>query len=186
MANQDDYIKTALRLPRDIHAKLLGAADATGKSMNAEIIARLESSFSGGAESASLLATIARLNLDIAMGELDKQAHEVDAANLALSLKEACELLLSYLKESDDAKHKMVKSFMSQAEPHLQRIDSLTVDLEDRLANMKNAVQALSAARANLITESDKSPSRAADTQPAAEAAIPKQRPKHIVRKVTK
>jgi hypothetical protein len=49
MATQDDYIKTALRLPRAVHAKLLAASEQTGKSMNAEIIARLEASFEGDA-----------------------------------------------------------------------------------------------------------------------------------------
>lgn len=41
---QDDYIKTALRLPRDLHAEIKDAAEYHGRSMNAEIIARLESS----------------------------------------------------------------------------------------------------------------------------------------------
>jgi regulator of replication initiation timing len=43
--NQDDYLKTALRLPRDLHAKIQEAATASGRSMNAEIVARLEKSF---------------------------------------------------------------------------------------------------------------------------------------------
>lgn len=44
MANQDDYIKTALRLPRDLHAQLHLAAEKAGRSLNAELIARLEGS----------------------------------------------------------------------------------------------------------------------------------------------
>jgi hypothetical protein len=39
--SQDDYIKTALRLPRGLHALLIDAAEANGRSLNAEIIARL-------------------------------------------------------------------------------------------------------------------------------------------------
>ena len=38
---QDDYIKTALRLPRELHAEIKDAAEYHGRSMNAEIIARL-------------------------------------------------------------------------------------------------------------------------------------------------
>lgn len=45
MARQDDYIRTALRLPPDIHKALHDSADASGKSFNAEIIARLQASF---------------------------------------------------------------------------------------------------------------------------------------------
>jgi len=41
MATQDDYIKTALRLPRELHEKLQLAAKEKGRSMNAEIISRL-------------------------------------------------------------------------------------------------------------------------------------------------
>jgi predicted transcriptional regulator len=40
---QDDYIKTALRLPRELHAEIKDAAEYHGRSMNAEIISRLES-----------------------------------------------------------------------------------------------------------------------------------------------
>lgn len=45
MALQDDYIKTALRLPRELHKRVQDLADANGRSMNAEIIARLQQSF---------------------------------------------------------------------------------------------------------------------------------------------
>ena len=41
MANQDDFVKTALRLPRGLHAEIQAAAIAAGRSMNAEIIDRL-------------------------------------------------------------------------------------------------------------------------------------------------
>lgn len=42
---QDDFQKTALRLPRDLHAQLHEAAAAAGRSYNAEIVARLQASF---------------------------------------------------------------------------------------------------------------------------------------------
>ncbi len=48
--NQADYIKTALRLPPEIHAKLHDAADDSGRSYNAEIVARLADSFYGPRE----------------------------------------------------------------------------------------------------------------------------------------
>lgn len=44
MAIQDEYIKTALRLPRHLHADLLVDAQNAGRSMNAEIIDRLSKS----------------------------------------------------------------------------------------------------------------------------------------------
>jgi plasmid stability protein len=42
MANQDDFVKTALRLPRGLHARIQASAAAAGRSMNAEIIDRLQ------------------------------------------------------------------------------------------------------------------------------------------------
>lgn len=43
--NQSDFVKTALRLPPDLHAMLHQAAEASGRSYNAEIVARLQASF---------------------------------------------------------------------------------------------------------------------------------------------
>lgn len=45
MAKQDDWVRITLRLPRDVHERLTGVLDDTNRSMNAEIVARLESSF---------------------------------------------------------------------------------------------------------------------------------------------
>ncbi|WP_208454060.1 Arc family DNA-binding protein [Burkholderia gladioli] len=44
MATQDEYIKTALRLPRHLHADISVSAEKAGRSMNAEIIERLSKS----------------------------------------------------------------------------------------------------------------------------------------------
>lgn len=41
MTPQDDYIKTALRLPPGLHDQLKSSAEYNGRSLNAEIIARL-------------------------------------------------------------------------------------------------------------------------------------------------
>lgn len=46
MATQDDYIRTALRVPPDLHAQIHEAAKANTRTFNAEIVARLQSSFS--------------------------------------------------------------------------------------------------------------------------------------------
>lgn len=44
-APQDDWHKTGLRLPKELHHQLHEAAAASGRSYNAEIVARLEQSF---------------------------------------------------------------------------------------------------------------------------------------------
>jgi len=40
--DQTDYMKTALRLPRDLHARLSAAAEAQGVSLNSYILLLLE------------------------------------------------------------------------------------------------------------------------------------------------
>lgn len=42
---QDDFLKTALRLPKDLHARLVESAAANGRSLNSEINERLVASF---------------------------------------------------------------------------------------------------------------------------------------------
>lgn len=75
MAKQDDYQRTALRLPKGLHSKILGSAEDRGCSMNAEIIQRLEQSFEGRTISTSdmtstdaiALMTVLKDKLDIAL-----------------------------------------------------------------------------------------------------------------------
>lgn len=40
--DQTDFIKTALRLPRDLHARIQASAEAHGASLNTEIIQLLQ------------------------------------------------------------------------------------------------------------------------------------------------
>jgi hypothetical protein len=46
MAKQDDYTRITLRIPAALHAKLTDICDKTNRSMNAEIIDRLNDSLS--------------------------------------------------------------------------------------------------------------------------------------------
>lgn len=46
MTSED--IQTNLRLPSDLKTRLKHAADASNRSMNAEVVARLEDSFNAG------------------------------------------------------------------------------------------------------------------------------------------
>lgn len=61
---QDDYIRTALRVPPDLHKALHKAAEESGKSFNAEILVRLRESFASDpqvmAAAASGQASLAR------------------------------------------------------------------------------------------------------------------------------
>lgn len=82
MAKQDDYIKTALRIPRALHAQLMAEAEARGASLNAQFIARLEARHQ---DPSALIEAIARLNLDLA--EADVAIEEMNRENAELSSK---------------------------------------------------------------------------------------------------
>lgn len=45
MDTDDRYTRITLRIPKDLHQQLADVAEATSKSMNAEIVARLRESF---------------------------------------------------------------------------------------------------------------------------------------------
>lgn len=64
MDDKDRYTRITLRIPKDLHAKLQAASDESSKSMNAEIIERVENSFSAPDPGAAL-NTISRLELDL-------------------------------------------------------------------------------------------------------------------------
>jgi predicted HicB family RNase H-like nuclease len=42
---QDDFQKTAIRIPQDLHALVHGAASSSGRSYNAELIMRISQTF---------------------------------------------------------------------------------------------------------------------------------------------
>lgn len=151
MANQDDYMKTALRLPRDLHAKLMGAAEATGKSLNAEMIARLEASFTGEADNAHLLVAIARLNLDLATAEADKLGLRTEASNLAISVQQACQLALKATNEADTKARKNIEALAAHARPYIHRLSTLEADIQARVDGLRQAAHGLAEARGNLL-----------------------------------
>lgn len=45
MGKQDNYKRTQIRFPPDLYKKLCEATNESGRSLNAEIVARLEKSF---------------------------------------------------------------------------------------------------------------------------------------------
>jgi len=65
LIRQDDYIKTALRLPRALHTKLLDSAMQGGRSLNAEIIACLQKAVDAPADEDDKLDALLRENADM-------------------------------------------------------------------------------------------------------------------------
>jgi hypothetical protein len=95
MATQDDFVKTALRLPRELHAEIQAAALAAGRSMNAEIIGRLQTKD----DAASLLLERLRTSedellkttkkqIEVLWGVIDRTGRVLDQMDVALARAE--------------------------------------------------------------------------------------------------
>lgn len=82
-----DIQRTALRLPRDLHTKVIDSAEQNNRTMNAEIVDRLEKSFSN--EEDRTLNDV-QITADAA-----KRIAEQARANLYESAKTECSRLIS-------------------------------------------------------------------------------------------
>ncbi|WP_409266807.1 Arc family DNA-binding protein [Massilia sp. BHUDP2] len=132
----DNYTRITLRMPKPLHLKLQGAADATSKSMNAEIIARLEESFSG-ATSPQLVAAIARMSVALSLVGTEKVSEQMRTNILAQHIRFLCDALRphvdpanSELSSQIDLAYREASSFL-----HSPRM------LEEEMASKAQAMQ---------------------------------------------
>lgn len=75
MAKQDDYLKTAIRLPRELHALILDAAKQSGQSINSEMIIRIQQSF-GEKNDSPLLLSMAK-QIEVLTGKIEALVNEL-------------------------------------------------------------------------------------------------------------
>lgn len=80
---EDRYTRITLRIPKELHSQLQQAADDTSKSMNAEIVARLEQSFGGGDGSDRLSQTLKELESLQLMASLN---YEIQRATMMVGV----------------------------------------------------------------------------------------------------
>ncbi|MGK5044930.1 Arc family DNA-binding protein [Janthinobacterium sp. GB4P2] len=78
MAKQDDYIKTALRMPKTLHARLAAQAEAKGRSLNAEFIACLELGLEGAGAQPNTVRPVIELDYDELVDVLMRKARDND------------------------------------------------------------------------------------------------------------
>src|SRR3990167_9016199 len=107
--SQDEFIRTALRVPPDLHKALHEASDNAARSFNAEIIDRLQKSFSIQ-EPVQLGFLAAHFEHELSKAELDKHRlrvniielvtmHRVLTKTILLSEDIKSDKLMAYLKE---------------------------------------------------------------------------------------
>lgn len=75
MATQDDYIRTALRVPPGLHAQIHEAAKGNNRTFNAEIVARLQRTFENNSTSGNLI-TMTMDDLDALVNAAIKRGRE--------------------------------------------------------------------------------------------------------------
>lgn len=103
LTDQSDFLKTALRLPRELHSKIQEAAEANGRSMNAEIVQRLQDSFSDH-QTARLLHERRKLELVASYVEwCDKKGLPTEKSFIAYAsaYKEAMDASLDLIGNSE-------------------------------------------------------------------------------------
>lgn len=137
---QDDYMKTALRLPRDLHAKIQEEAAASGRSMNAEIVARLEASF---AEAPSLEKRLANLEHRMAFEKVKTSKQWTQTYGFAQALERLLEPFENAnipddnpFKQELAEIRKMVDSFKPEIKTGLKEAMSAFSNMKDIIENV--------------------------------------------------
>ncbi|OBU52833.1 Arc family DNA-binding protein [Stenotrophomonas maltophilia] len=83
MANED-LVRTQIRLPAELHRRLVDSAEQTGRSVNAEMVFRLESTYPASLE----VQLIAARRDDLSRLEAENQAINSQIADLNIQLSQ--------------------------------------------------------------------------------------------------
>lgn len=177
---QDDYIRTALRVPPDLHKQLHEAAKAADRTFNAEILSRLQQSFepSISAQAMNLAPTIVRLERDVARLEVDKTADVLNLRMFASTLR----ALLDGRPEQEVVKSmyegSTVKEWIAVCDAVLEHKQIEESDFEasyERLRIAESGLRRLMPTAADPLWEIVGAPKRAAPaaTPPAESTAQP-------------
>lgn len=125
MDKDDRYTRITLRIPKDLHEQLSEAADLTSKSMNAEIVARLQSTFLD-AEKPDLKALENQLNLTRMLALSNEQSLSSAILTLASVIQAApgstAEARLNQIKGEAEAKLINLEDFDAQMRGLIDRL----------------------------------------------------------------
>lgn len=146
MDNEDRYTRITLRIPKDLHQQLAEAAEATSKSMNAEIVARLAESFSDARyrqDMTERLETLqAKINdLSVKIALLDFEYDEARRAVMEMADREETERKLS-LEERMTVMNRCRDISIERSNLHLQRQQlMMTISVMTATAGPPNGLQ---------------------------------------------
>jgi len=137
MTREDPQMK--LRMPADLRDRIAEQAKHNGRSMNSEIIARLEGSFSTP-ENAILLSAFERLNTELARIEIEKLSEQAQTALFAFNLRDVCERLLLHAT-SPEAEAEL-KGFIADASAVIHGASAFEDKLKQRIEALAETIRA--------------------------------------------
>lgn len=138
MAKQDDYVKTALRLPRALHASLTASAAERGHSLNTEMVARLQRSFEPQVDD-STLSVISRLDFQLAEAEHEVMTSKLQLTEFALAVKMAVSLIPKDVLAAQPELQEHVDEWIADANERLLSPNDLMREAEEKTERFMKA-----------------------------------------------
>jgi uncharacterized protein YcgL (UPF0745 family) len=122
----------------DLKEQLEAAAQQAGRSLNAEIVARLESSFSTP-EHAILLSAFERLNTELARVEVEKLTEQAQTTLFALNLRAVCEQLLPHV--TSRAAEEELRGFIADASAVIHGANDIESQFTKRIEALAETIR---------------------------------------------
>lgn len=150
MTREDPQMK--LRMPADLKSRIEAAANTASRSMNAEIIARLQSSFDDQTANAS--ARINELELALARQRIDTITERNKSHQYSIALIEIAE----HLPPGAFANRPQVEAFLKDARDnqHAKMIQALDQMMEDAQTVVSDLHANIDAGRIKVVSEQEK------------------------------
>lgn len=133
-----------VRMQPELKERLEAAAQQAGRSLNAEIVARLEASLSTP-EHTILLSAFERLDTALAIAEMEKVSERAQSATLAISLRTVCERLLPLVEEPELQAE--LKGYIAEANPFVHGASKIEADMKNRLDKLAESIAKRNPAR---------------------------------------
>jgi len=143
MDEEDRYTRITLRIPKELHTRLSAESERTSKSLNAEIVGRLEDTFRT-LQVNDFALLLAKLESSIAEAEYQVLATKNDLANMGVLLEQTVDAL----KENRELTEKRLTGLLKAAQWAQQAGHVARADLETGYERVFDAK-----ARMNTVTQ---------------------------------
>lgn len=162
-----------VRMQPELKERLEQAAQQSGRSLNAELVARLERSFDTP-ETAVLLSAFSRVEYALAQVELEKVSERARTAVFAVHLRDVCERLLPIA--SDKKTEQELQQWIKEANGVIHGVSQLESEFSTRLDKVREAVQNIQPLAPGVAPIGSTSEEKAASSQALRVSRKPPQR----------